>query len=197
MTTKEKIEQEALNLFCVKGYSGTSIREIAKAVGIKDSSIYKHYSSKEEIFNQILEHFYELSESIFSKVVVSESFLEEVKDISILTDMVKATFETFVGKEYISKCRRLMMISAPGETKFARLYAQYFVEAPLLCNQEMMKLLMVKGYFRQGDAISMAYQFYSPIMNMIIESDGGFLSMEEARDRIDKHVKQFTEVYSI
>ena len=51
MTTKEKITKEALTLFAEKGYKGTSVKNIADAVGIKDASLYNHFKSKQEIFD--------------------------------------------------------------------------------------------------------------------------------------------------
>ena len=51
MTTKERIVEEALTLFSVKGYKGTSVKDIAGAVGSKDSSIYKHFTGKQEILD--------------------------------------------------------------------------------------------------------------------------------------------------
>ena len=54
MTTKERIVEEALTLFAQNGYKGTSVKNIADAVGIKDSSIYKHYKSKREIVDAIV-----------------------------------------------------------------------------------------------------------------------------------------------
>ena len=55
MTTKERIIEEALTLFAEKGYQGTSVKNIADAVGIKDSSLYKHYKSEQEIFDTIVQ----------------------------------------------------------------------------------------------------------------------------------------------
>ena len=49
MTTKEKIFETAVNMFAKRGYKGTSIRDIASAVRIKDSSIYNHFKGKEAI----------------------------------------------------------------------------------------------------------------------------------------------------
>ncbi|MGA9139224.1 MAG: TetR/AcrR family transcriptional regulator [Methanocella sp.] len=51
--TKEKIFDAAIDLFAERGYDGVSIRDIAAAVGIKESSIYKHYASKDEILEKI------------------------------------------------------------------------------------------------------------------------------------------------
>ncbi|TDO90099.1 TetR family transcriptional regulator [Halanaerobium saccharolyticum] len=55
-STREKILNESLDLFAENGYHGTSMREIAKAVGIKGSSIYNHFSGKEEIFSELFNY---------------------------------------------------------------------------------------------------------------------------------------------
>ncbi len=59
MTTKQKILNEALALFAEKGYSAVFVGEIADAVGIKALSLYKHYKSKQDIFNACVEVFSE------------------------------------------------------------------------------------------------------------------------------------------
>ncbi len=51
--TKIKIMEASLSLFSEKGFKGTSIREIAKRVGIKGASIYNHFKSKEEILKSL------------------------------------------------------------------------------------------------------------------------------------------------
>ena len=56
-STKEKIIEESINLFASKGYHAVSIREIARSVGIKESSIYNHFKSKESILDQIFDLF--------------------------------------------------------------------------------------------------------------------------------------------
>ena len=46
---KERILQEALIMFVERGCEGTNMRELAQALGIGKSALYKHYASKEEI----------------------------------------------------------------------------------------------------------------------------------------------------
>lgn len=55
--TKEAIFLKAVDLFSQKGYEGTSIRDIAYGVGIKESSLYFHYKSKSDLLNSIFEYF--------------------------------------------------------------------------------------------------------------------------------------------
>lgn len=53
--TKEKILEEALKLFAQSGYMGTSMNEIASRLGVTKAALYKHYSSKQEILDSIVE----------------------------------------------------------------------------------------------------------------------------------------------
>lgn len=51
--TKLKIMEVSLGLFSENGFKGTSVREIAKIVGIKGASIYNHFDSKEDILKSL------------------------------------------------------------------------------------------------------------------------------------------------
>ena len=55
MNTKQKILDVALDLFSKKGYANVFVGDIAKGVGIKAPSLYKHYKSKQDIFEAILD----------------------------------------------------------------------------------------------------------------------------------------------
>ena len=54
MDTKKKILDVALTLFSEKGYGNVYVGQIAEGVGIKAPSLYKHYKSKQDIFEAIL-----------------------------------------------------------------------------------------------------------------------------------------------
>ena len=66
VNNKEKIFNVSVDLFSERGYDGVSIRQIAREVGIKESSIYNHYPSKEAILDSILNYYIDkmLSEEI-------------------------------------------------------------------------------------------------------------------------------------
>lgn len=52
--TKERIFEAAVNLFAARGYDGASMRQIAVAVGLTESALYRHYPGKEAILDAIL-----------------------------------------------------------------------------------------------------------------------------------------------
>ncbi len=78
--TKDIIYEVALKLFAENGYNGTSIRDIVKVVGIKESSFYNHYSKKEDLLDYILDKF-------------EETFLEEDDNLEEKIDNLLAKYE--------------------------------------------------------------------------------------------------------
>jgi AcrR family transcriptional regulator len=57
LSTRDKILYHSINLFAEKGFTDTSVREIAAAVGLRESSIYNHFPSKNAILEYILEDY--------------------------------------------------------------------------------------------------------------------------------------------
>lgn len=55
-TKKQLILEAAARLFRDKGYSATSMRDLARAVDLKASSLYNHISSKEDLLRDICFH---------------------------------------------------------------------------------------------------------------------------------------------
>lgn len=51
---KQQILQEAAKLFRKKGFKGTSLQQIAQAVGMESPSLYNHIKSKQELLSILL-----------------------------------------------------------------------------------------------------------------------------------------------
>ncbi len=54
---KQRIVEKSIRLFLAKGFSGTSVTDIANSVGIAKGTVYCHFSSKAEILDSILEKY--------------------------------------------------------------------------------------------------------------------------------------------
>jgi len=81
-TRQEEIVRVAAKLFKEKGYSAVTMRDLAKAIGIKAASLYNHINSKQDILNKIIislaEEFTEGMTSIQSS---DASCIEKLKKI--------------------------------------------------------------------------------------------------------------------
>lgn len=53
MSTRERLSTEAARLFAERGYHGTSIGDLADALGIRKASIYSHIKGKEDLLAEI------------------------------------------------------------------------------------------------------------------------------------------------
>lgn len=55
--TKEKILRATLNLLSRKGYLGSTTREIAREAGITELTLFRHFGSKEKLFEEVLKRY--------------------------------------------------------------------------------------------------------------------------------------------
>ena len=76
--TKDKILEEALKLFAQSGYMGTSMNDIASKLGVTKAALYKHYKSKQEILDSIIEKMNELDIARVKQYEMPEGDLEKV-----------------------------------------------------------------------------------------------------------------------
>jgi len=53
--TADRILDSAEALFAARGFAGTSVRDIANAVGLNPASLYNHFASKEALYEAVLE----------------------------------------------------------------------------------------------------------------------------------------------
>ena len=83
--TKRKIFEIAMKLFSEKGYEATSIEEITATVGVAKGTLYYHFSSKEEIFNFLVEEGMKLlKNSIELKTSKCDTTKDKLKAIMLI-----------------------------------------------------------------------------------------------------------------
>lgn len=84
--TRERILYEASNLFAAMGYHATTTREIARAVGIRQPSLFHHFASKREIMQALLT--YDLDGFSFVEALAAEEGPASVRLYRYLRDDV-------------------------------------------------------------------------------------------------------------
>lgn len=203
MGTKEKILYMALELFSQSGYEGVSMRDIAAAVNIKGSSIYKHYKSKQDIFDSIVKYMevrYDEAMSLFhlphgeaSSVV--DSYMNITADK--LYEIVYKIFLYFLQDPYTSKFRRILMMEQYRNQVIGDTFKKIYFENALNFQEELFNVLMERGMLKKLDAKSMALQFYAPIYLLICQYDSLDGKEEEAQEIIRRHVYQFLKLYEM
>jgi AcrR family transcriptional regulator len=76
---REAILEAAITLFGKRGYAGTTMRDIAKEVGVLPGSLYAHISSKETLLDEIVELGIESFLAIEAQIPTSEPVVERLR----------------------------------------------------------------------------------------------------------------------
>jgi AcrR family transcriptional regulator len=116
---KRQLIQAARELFAEKGFNGTSVREIAKAAGVSEALLYKHFPDKQHIYQEILDYAGNLSGIFKDQLDELEPGSEAL--VTYIFFMVRLIFLEVPGMEKVQRWHeRLLFRSLIGETTFAR-----------------------------------------------------------------------------
>ncbi len=139
--TKEQILDAAIDLFSQKGYDAVSIRDIARAVGIRESSIYNHYKGKEAIMDSITSFF--IAE-------LSKYDLDEVPMEVLLEKYGPEGFMDFAGRTYLERIKdprmekiwRLISIELYRNKKMRDFFKTTMIALPLQSWEQTFQKMM-------------------------------------------------------
>ena len=135
--TRQRILLEALKLFSKEGYEAVSVAQIANAVGIKAPSLYKHFKSKEDIFDSILERVEQRDREQAAACDLPEDTKEaepeayEGTSVENLISFSVMMFRYWTEDEFAAPMRKMLTVEQYRSEKMSRLYHQYHGTGPL------------------------------------------------------------------
>jgi len=96
VSTRERIEKEAITILSEKGYDATSMREIAEATGISKPVVYYHFKSKENLCHHLIRSGLDEFRRRFEDVCFEETedpFEQIVHTVQVRFDFCKENVE--------------------------------------------------------------------------------------------------------
>lgn len=201
MDTKKKILDVALTLFSEKGYGNVYVGQIAEGVGIKAPSLYKHYKSKQDIFEAILEEMRNRYDREAAQLnMTGNDFLIDSELYNNISEdeLVKigiGLFSFFLHDEYECKFRKMLTIEQFANKDLAELFSHQYFNEPLKYQTGLLQLLIMRGYMKNEDANMMALQFFAPIYLWMTVCDREPQREPEALQMLEKHIRQFNRMY--
>ncbi|MDD2957372.1 MAG: TetR/AcrR family transcriptional regulator [Lachnospiraceae bacterium] len=201
--TKEEILIESLRLFAQSGYNGVTMRDIAGSVGIRQSSLYKHFAGKQEIFESIVERMDAEYKAKLDKMrlasgndSVQRAEQYAKKTLTAIADIGEALFKYWTQDEYASLFRKMLIVEQYRNPKLAALYQKYFLSGVIKFQEEIISSLIGKGFFKKGNPELLAMEFQGPIFLMITaydtaENKTAFVEL------VREHVKNFGRQHAI
>ena len=157
--TKRKIFETSMKLFAEKGYDATSIEEITATVGVAKGTLYYHFSSKEEIFNFLVEEGIKLLQnSVDIKTAKFSNYIDKIKAIVLIQikivdkyeDLITILLSQFWGNELRNQlCKN-----------------QIFLYIDKI--EEIVKQGIEKGEIKQGSPQAIASEIYGLICSSLV-----------------------------
>ena len=135
--TRESILSAALRLFARRGFEAASVSQIAEAVGLSKGALYKHYASKRDLLNSILERMARRDAeqaAAFDLPTGAACDMPEAYRAASLTqiaDFARAQFRYWTEDAFAADFRRMLTLEQFGSAEMNALYQQYIGAGPL------------------------------------------------------------------
>ena len=190
--TKERILETALELFAQSGYLGTSMSDIAGELGITKGALYKHYTSKQEILNSIVERMnkmdYERAEEYEMPETEPDGFAEAYLQTPIekIRTYSMAQFDHWTKEHFSSNFRKMLTLEQYRDRKLAQLYHDYLATGPT----EYMAAIFRKLTDSDEAAMQLALEFYGPMFLLYSVYDGAD-EKESIAPMLSTHIDRF------
>ncbi len=192
--TKEKILTAALEMFSQKGYEGTNIRELAASLGLVKSGIYKHFESKEAIWNALLDRMI----AYYGERFGSPEHLPPVPDlpegfIALTMRMADLT----IHDERIVMTRKLLTLEQYRDGRARDLATKHFLTGLTEMFTRIFSGMMEKGLIRTDDPAMLAFAYTTPISALIHLCDREPEKTEDAIRKIEAFSRHFITTYGV
>ena len=192
--TKERILEAALEMFSQNGYAGTNIRELSASLGLVKSGVYKHYESKEAIWNALLDEMI----AYYGERFGSSEHLPPVPDspeglVTMTMQMVNFT----VHDERIIMTRKVLTLEQFRDGRARELATKHFLTGLTEMFTQVFTGMMDKGLLRRDDPAMLAFAYTTPISALIHLCDREPEKTEAAMAQVEAFSRHFVKTYSM
>ena len=192
--TRERILSAALEMFSQNGYAGTNIRELSESLGLVKSAMYRHFESKEAIWNTLLDEMAAYYDARFG----SPEHLPPVPDsLDGLLAMTMRMVEFTVRDERIVKTRKLLTIEQFRDDRARELATKHFLTGLTEMFTPIFAAMMDRALLRRDDPAMLAFAYTAPISALIHLCDREPEKTDEAMARIEAFARHFIKTYGV
>ena len=192
--TKERILAAALEMFSKNGYTGTNIRELSASLGLVKSGVYKHYESKEAIWNALLDQMI----TYYGERFGSAEHLPPVPDsLEGLVAMTLRMVDFTIHDENVIKTRKVLTIEQFRDERARELATKHFLTGLTEMFTPILAGMMDKALLRRDDPAMLAFAYTAPISALIHLCDREPDKTDEAMARIEAFSRHFVRIYGV
>ena len=191
--TKERILTAALEMFSQKGYAGTNIRELTSSLGMGKSSMYRHFESKEEVWNALLD---EMTAYYAARFGSPEHLPPTPDSLEGVVSMTMRMVDFTVHDEKIVMTRKMLTIEQFRDERARGLATRHFLTGLTEMFTPVFSVLMDRGLLRRDDPAMLAFAYTAPISALIHLCDREPEKTAWAMAKAEEFSRHFIRVYS-
>ncbi len=158
--TKEKILKTSLKLFSTKGFKATTVRDIAGAMGVKQSALYNHFKNKDEILETLISN---LTSSAIATLFDGKDAQELQKQGKALLASIATTFKLIGFDGQNEALYRLLMQEIFRNERIREIYNEHFYQENVKKLSGIFFGMMQNEQIRSSDPLLLANEFLSPL----------------------------------
>jgi AcrR family transcriptional regulator len=191
--TRQAILDAALKLFAENGYYGTSLRDIATAVGVRESALYNYFPRKEALFEALIVADHEYKAERLAPIL--EAPVGDVRET--LERLALVALESY-GAPRQDQLFRMVMADGMRLAREGRINLLERMSSGLAHVRELMQRLVREGRLRNVEPHLLVMEFVGPLllwrhMNAIRSDDPLIANHEDfARAHVDQFLRGAT-----
>ena len=190
--TRERILAAALEMFSQNGFAGTNIRELSASLGMGKSSLYRHFESKEALWNALLDEMIAYYDARFGS---SEHLPPVPESLEGLVRMTMRMADFTIHDEKIVMTRKLLSIEQYRDERAKVLATKHFLTGLTDMFTQLFSAMMDRGLLRRDDANMLAFAYTAPISALIHLCDREPERTAEAMAQIEAFSRHFIKTY--
>lgn len=182
-TTKDEILYTALHLFAQRGFDAVSTDMIARQLGLTKGALYRHFESKQAIFDAIWEKMVELDAQRAREDAVPEKHYEDDPEsyrntqLHDLCSFVNNQFLFWTQDGFARDFRRMVTLEQFKSPEMTELYQNVICAGPVKYTEDLMNQMIKDGKLNEQakamGARSLAMLLFAPLFLAISLYDGG------------------------
>ena len=191
-TTKEKILDAALVRFAENGYKGTNLRDLAAGMGLSKSALYRHYESKEDIWNAVLDR---MEAYYVSRFGSPEKTPPVPKNCGELFTMTMRMLEFTMHDKRVILTRKLLLTEQFRDDRARQFATLHFLTGTKDIYTKVFSEMMDNGILKKDDPDMLAFAYTAPITALVHDCDREPEKEPEILRQIEAFVKHFIGMY--
>ncbi|MGN0345320.1 MAG: TetR/AcrR family transcriptional regulator [Lachnospiraceae bacterium] len=191
--TKQEIMNTALIVFAEKGYDSTILKDISDRLNVTKSALYKHYESKEALWDALIDHveqYYSENFGNTESIVVPDS-------LDKLTELSLRQLWFTMHDEMVRRVRKLLTMEQFRNERIKALAEKYFHSNIVSIYTTIFRGMAERDLIQMDDPELLAFEYTAPISVLLQVYDREPDRESEIHQKIQEHIHYFISVLQL